>query len=63
MPSSENGNCDSRVDSVKSDGQIDHITSFCNLSKGGVDVVDALKGTYSVARVSCTWPMPAQMIQ
>lgn len=34
------------------------IITFYNSTKGGVDVVDELKGEYSVSRVSCyIWPL------
>ncbi|KAL4135945.1 hypothetical protein QTP88_007522 [Uroleucon formosanum] len=33
------------------------IITFYNMTKGGVDVVDALKGNYSVARISRRWPL------
>jgi len=30
---------------------------FYNQTKGGVDVVDELKGEYSVSRISCRWSL------
>lgn len=48
--------------SLHDDGSIDsdreyevkpEIITFYNLTKGAVDVVDELKGLYSVARISC----------
>ncbi|KAF0763060.1 piggyBac transposable element-derived protein 4-like [Aphis craccivora] len=30
---------------------------YYNSTKGGVDVVDELKGEYSVAKISCRWPL------
>lgn len=43
LPSIEDDNCDSRVDGVKSDGQVDHSEqllpeniTFCNLTQDGV---------------------------
>lgn len=33
------------------------IITFYNLTKGGVDVVDELKSTYSVSRFCCRWPL------
>ncbi|XP_022182080.1 uncharacterized protein LOC111041934 [Myzus persicae] len=33
------------------------IITFYNMTKGGVDVVDELKGNYSVARISRRWPL------
>jgi hypothetical protein len=33
------------------------IITFYNMTKGGVDVVDELKGNYSVARTSRRWPL------
>ncbi|XP_035227567.1 uncharacterized protein LOC118199819 [Stegodyphus dumicola] len=31
--------------------------TFYNLTKGGVDTVDEMCGTYSVSRKSCRWPL------
>nr|CAI5836024.1 unnamed protein product [Callosobruchus analis] len=33
------------------------IVTFYNLTKGGVDVVDEMKSTYSVSRFCCRWPL------
>lgn len=33
------------------------VITFYNFTKGGVDVVDELKAEYSVARISCRWPL------
>lgn len=33
------------------------IITFYNITKGGVDVVDELKSTYSVSRFCCRWPL------
>jgi len=33
------------------------VITFYNFTKGGVDVVDKLKAEYSVARISCRWPL------
>ena len=33
------------------------IITFYNMTKEGVDVVDELKGNYSVARISRRWPL------
>lgn len=33
------------------------VIMFYNQTKGGVDVVDELKGEYTVSRISCRWPL------
>lgn len=33
------------------------VITYYNGTKGGVDVVDEMKGDYSVARISCRWPL------
>ena len=33
------------------------VIMFYNQTKGGVDVVDELKGEYSVSRISCRWSL------
>lgn len=37
--------------------KLPEVISFYNMSKGGVDVVDELKGEYSVSRNSHRWPL------
>lgn len=44
-------------DAVDEETQKPEVVMFYNLTKGGVDVVDELKSLYSVARVSCRWPL------
>lgn len=46
---------DKAIDS-NSDNKPEIIT-FYNTTKGGVDVVDELKGNYSVSRISRRWPL------
>lgn len=45
------------IDPESGDLQKPEIITFYNLTKGGVDVVDELKSTYSVSRFSCRWPL------
>ncbi|XP_053956488.1 uncharacterized protein LOC128862090 isoform X1 [Anastrepha ludens] len=53
------------LSSLHADGQANDETSenklevitFYNQTKGGVDTVDQMKGTYSVSRITCRWPM------
>lgn len=54
------------LSTLHSEGNIDpdsgerekpEIITFYNLTKGGVDVVDELKSTYSVSRFCCRWPL------
>lgn len=33
------------------------VITYYNSTKGGVDCVDEMKGEYSVARISCRWPL------
>ncbi|CAI6376024.1 unnamed protein product [Macrosiphum euphorbiae] len=45
------------IDTDSGDQNKPEIITFYNSTKGGVDVVDELKGEYSVSRVSCRWPL------
>lgn len=54
------------LSTMHNDGRIDEssgvvakpeIITFYNFTKGGVDVVDGMKALYSVARISCRWPL------
>lgn len=45
------------IDIDSGDQNKPEIITFYNSTKGGVDVVDELKGEYSVSRVSCRWPL------
>ncbi|KAG5867858.1 hypothetical protein JTB14_013911 [Gonioctena quinquepunctata] len=45
------------IDPESGDLQKPEIVTFYNLTKGGVDVVDELKSTYSISRFSCRWPL------
>lgn len=46
---------DNAIDS-NSDKNKPEIITFYNSTKGGVDVVDEMKGNYSVSRISRRWP-------
>lgn len=48
---------DDKIDIETGDLAKPEIITFYNLTKGGVDVVDEMKAIYSVARVSCRWPL------
>jgi len=41
------------IDSESGDQKKPELITYYNSTKGGVDVVDELKGQYSVARISC----------
>jgi len=45
------------IDPNSGDKKLPEVISFYNMSKGGVDVVDELKGEYSVSRNSHRWPL------
>lgn len=45
------------IDPESGDACKPSMITFYNATKGGVDVVDELKGTYSVSRTSCRWPL------
>jgi len=45
------------IDTDSGDQNKPEIITFYNSTKGGVDVVDELKGEYYVSRVSCRWPL------
>lgn len=45
------------IDQNSGNKKLPEVISFYNMSKGGVDVVDELKGEYSVSRNSHRWPL------
>lgn len=45
------------IDSESGDQKKPEVITYYNSTKCGVDVVDELKGEYSVARISCRWPI------
>lgn len=45
------------IDLESGEQQKPEVNTFYNLTKGGVDVVDQLKSTYSVSRFCCRWPL------
>lgn len=48
---------DGKIDESTNELTKPEIITFYNLTKGGVDVVDEMKASYSVSRVSCRWPL------
>ncbi|KAB0805084.1 hypothetical protein PPYR_02054 [Photinus pyralis] len=46
-----------QIDPESGDMQKPEMVTFYNLTKGGVDVADQLKATYSVSRFCCRWPL------
>lgn len=48
---------DGAIDAETGDLAKPELMTFYNMTKCGVDVVDEMKGTYSVSRVSCRWPL------
>ncbi|XP_014290398.1 piggyBac transposable element-derived protein 4 [Halyomorpha halys] len=48
---------DHKIDTETGDLLLPEVITFYNLTKGAVDMVDRMKGLYSVARVSCRWPL------
>jgi len=45
------------IDDSSGEAMKPEILTFYNHTKGGVDTVDELKGSYSVSRTSCRWPL------
>lgn len=45
------------IDPESGDQKKPEVITYYNGTKGGVDVVDEMKGEYSVARISCRWPL------
>ncbi|KAE9522205.1 hypothetical protein AGLY_017387 [Aphis glycines] len=45
------------IDQESGDQKKPEVITYYNSTKGGVDVVDEMKGEYSVARISCRWPL------
>lgn len=48
---------DDAIDESSGDKRLPEIVSFYNFTKGGVDTVDELSGSYSVARNCRRWPL------
>lgn len=48
---------DGIIDAMSGEDCKPEVITFYNKTKSGVDVVDNLKSLYSVARISCRWPL------
>lgn len=48
---------DDAIDQESGEAKNAEIISFYNVTKGEVDVVDEMSGTYSTAKISKTWPI------
>lgn len=47
----------SMIDPESGDQKKPEVITYYDSTKGGLDVVDEMKGEYSVARISCRWPL------